>query len=74
MSKKDFDTLFTILDVDGNGGIDFVEFCQYMGEIGLDMETIEKEIDQVQYHVSQKQMSCNACEFSSHRQTLERAK
>lgn len=45
MPKKDFDMLFTILDVDGNGGIDFVEFCQYLCGIGSDMKSIMREMD-----------------------------
>lgn len=38
MDKKDFETLFLILDVDKNGKVDFLEFAQFLSFCGVEMK------------------------------------
>ena len=33
ISDKDFNTLFGIIDADGSGEVDFIEFSSFMGDI-----------------------------------------
>uniref|UniRef100_A0A7S3Q5T8 EF-hand domain-containing protein n=1 Tax=Chaetoceros debilis TaxID=122233 RepID=A0A7S3Q5T8_9STRA len=51
VTDSDFDTLFGIIDADGSGEVDFIEFATFMGEIkdnieafGDDVENQEPEI------------------------------
>ena len=42
VTDSDFETLFGIIDTDGSGGIDFIEFVTFMGEI---KDSIEAFVD-----------------------------
>jgi hypothetical protein len=32
INEKDFDALWNVMDADGSGDVDFLEFCSYLGE------------------------------------------
>lgn len=41
VSDSDFETLFGIIDADGSGGVDFIEFASFMGEIKSNLENFD---------------------------------
>ena len=38
MSDRDYDILFASIDLDGNGTLDFVEFCAFFASINVEEE------------------------------------
>lgn len=44
MTDSDFNALFAALDVDGNGTVDFTEFCAFMAQCGNVYDEIEGEL------------------------------
>lgn len=43
VSDSDFETLFGIIDADGSGEVDFVEFAAFMGQIKGDIQSFKEE-------------------------------
>jgi len=43
VSDSEFDTLFGIIDADGNGDIDFIEFTGFMGDIKNNIESLQDD-------------------------------
>lgn len=43
ISDKDFETLFGIIDADGSGEVDFIEFASFMGDIKNNIDDFEDE-------------------------------
>ena len=43
VSDSDFESLFRIIDADGNGEVDFVEFATFMGQVKSDIEFLKEE-------------------------------
>ena len=44
MDEKDFNALFAALDTDGNGEVDFLEFCTYLSVCGQDIKIAREEL------------------------------
>ena len=47
VTDSDFDTLFGIIDADGSGEVDFIEFATFMGEIKDNIKAFEDDEDLV---------------------------
>ena len=45
VTDSDFDTLFGIIDADGSGEVDFIEFATFMGEIKDNIKAFGDEED-----------------------------
>lgn len=43
VSDSDFNTLFGIIDSDGNGEVDFIEFASFMGDIKSNIEEYDND-------------------------------
>lgn len=43
VSDSDFETLFGIIDTDGSGGVDFIEFASFMGEIRNNLDRYDDD-------------------------------
>mmetsp|Transcript_7355 Transcript_7355/g.10908 ORF Transcript_7355/g.10908 Transcript_7355/m.10908 type:complete len:476 (-) Transcript_7355:613-2040(-) len=43
ISEKDFEAMWSAMDVDGSGEVDFVEFTTFLGSCGTEFETVSKE-------------------------------
>ena len=43
VTDSDFETLFGIIDADGSGEVDFIEFASFMGEIKSNIEAFEDD-------------------------------
>ena len=43
MNRKDFDALFVAMDVDNNGSVDFLEFCNFMSMCGKQFDDARRK-------------------------------
>jgi len=42
LDERDFNALFSAIDLDGNGKVDFLEFCAFMGKCDLEFEEMKR--------------------------------
>ena len=47
MSKSDFESLFSAMDVDGDGEVNFMEFCAFMTSCGSAYNKAGKNFDKL---------------------------
>ena len=55
VTDSDFDTLFGIIDADGSGEVDFIEFATFMGEIKDNIEAFGDDDEVVPSFVENKE-------------------
>lgn len=55
VTDSDFDTLFGIIDADGSGEVDFIEFATFMGEIKDNIEAFGDDEEVVPSFVENKE-------------------
>eukprot|EP01083_Nonionella_stella_P275716 936596_1 len=56
VTDSDFDTLFGIIDADGSGQVDFIEFATFMGEIKSNVEAIEVDKGLMRSFIEDKEL------------------
>ena len=55
VTDSDFDTLFGIIDADGSGEVDFIEFATFMGKIKDNIEAFGDDEEVVPSFVENKE-------------------
>ena len=66
VTDSDFDTLFGIIDADGSGQVDFIEFATFMGEIKSNVEAIEVDKGLMRSFIEDKELVHSFVENKTH--------
>jgi hypothetical protein len=66
VTDSDFDTLFGIIDADGSGQVDFIEFATFMGEIKSNVQAIEVDKGLMRSFIEDKELVHSFVENKTH--------